>query len=302
MRFHLVAVAAPLLSLLVTGCGSGAEVDQAPSSRPVKIFHVEGISGVAVRNFPGSIQASQRADLAFRVSGVLQEMLVREGQGVAKGELLARLDPTDFKITLEDRQATFDNAERNFTRAKELIVDGNISKLDYDRMEANFKTSRAALSQARQDLAYTELKAPFDGRIGQRDVENFEEVMAKQTIFRFQNDSQLDVLIDMPESLVRSLRVTDANREDDPAAAQVVSHARFEGRGDEQFPLDIKEVATKADPQTQTFRVTLTMPAPTNFRVLPGMTTTVGIDFSRVMDTDEAKWVPTTAVQADSGL
>jgi multidrug efflux pump subunit AcrA (membrane-fusion protein) len=61
-------------------------------------------------------------------------------------------------------------------------------------------------------------------------------------------------------------------------------------------------VATKADSQTQTFRVTLTMPAPTEFRVLSGMTVTVGIDFSSLMDADESKWVPLNAVQADSGL
>ena len=67
---------------------------------------------------------------------------VREGEEVEQGQVLARLDPTDFRITLEDRQATFDNAERNFTRAQELIKDGNISKLDYDRMEADFRSAR----------------------------------------------------------------------------------------------------------------------------------------------------------------
>ena len=305
MRFPYILAAAPLFGILLTGCGGGEPVDQPPASRPVKLFLVEGAGTEALRNFPGSVRASKRAELAFRVPGVLQQMLVREGQTVKQGDLLAALDPTDFKITLEDRQATFDNAERNFTRAKELIVDGNISKLDYDRMEASFKTSSAALSQARQDLEYTELRAPFDGSIGQRDVENFEEVQAKQTVFRFQDDSQLDILIDLPEALVRSLRITGAPVDAQgrsPASDKITSYARFEGRGDNRFPLAIKEVATKADSQTQTFRVTLTMPAPEEFRVLSGMTVTVGIDFSQMMDADTAKWVPINAVQADSGL
>ena len=251
------------------------------------------------------MRASKRADLAFRVPGVLQQMLVKEGQTVKEGDLLAALDPTDFNIILEDRQALFDNAERNFTRAKELIVDGNISKLDYDRMEASFKTTRASLSAARQDLVYTELRSPFDGSIGQRLVENFEEVQAKQTVFRFQDNSQLDVLIDLPEALVRSLRMEDEEIGEDgttSAAKLIKAYARFEGRGDTRFPLTIREVATKADSQTQTFRVTLTMPAPTEFRVLSGMTVTVGIDFASLMDADESKWVPLNAVQADSGL
>jgi RND family efflux transporter MFP subunit len=305
MRFPFLVIAAPLIGIVLSACGGGEQAAQPPASRPVKIFTVEGIGNAATRNFPGSVRASKRADLSFRVAGVLQQMLVKEGQAVKKDELLAALDPTDFKITLEDRQAKFDNAERNFTRAKELIVDGNISKLDYDRMEAQFKTTRAALSQALQDLVYTELKAPFGGSIGIREVENFEEVRAKQVIFRFQDDSELDISIDLSESLVRSLQVMDpgvGQPEDTAARNSIISYARFEGRDNTRFPLRVKEVATKADPQTQTFRVTLTMPAPTKFRVLSGMTVTVEIDFSAVMNADESKWLPIAAVQADSGL
>ena len=305
MRLSFVVAAMPLIGVLLTGCSGGEEPVGPPASRPVKLFTVEGVGTSALRNFPGSVRATRRADLAFRVAGVLQQMAVKEGQTVAKGALLAALDPTDFKITLEDRQASFDNSERNFKRAKELIVDGNISKLDYDRMEANFKTTRAALSQARQDLVYTELRAPFAGSIGQRLVENFEEVQAKQTIFRFQDNSQLDVLIDMPEALVRSLRMEDEEIGEDgttAAAKRIKAYARFEGRTDTRFPLTVREVATKADSQTQTFRVTFTMPAPTEFRVLSGMTVTVGVDFASLMDDDESKWVPLNAVQADSGL
>ncbi len=306
MRLTRSYLATVLGSLLLSACAEQTEPPP-PASRPVKVFTVEGPGDQAIRNFPAAVQASQRADVSFRVAGVLQEILVREGENVERGQPLARLDPTDYKIILEDRQATFDNAERNFERAKELIVDGNISKLDYDRMEANFRTAQAALSQARQDLEYTELHAPFDGSIGRREVENFEEVLAKQTIFRFQNLQQLDLIIDLPESLIRSLRA----REDDfePGTSQgdngneeVTATASFEGRTNSSFQLAIREVATKADPETQTFRVTLTMPQPSEFRVLPGMTANVAVDFSRLITLEAAKWVPISAVQADSGL
>ena len=304
MRATTILLATTLGTSLLAGCGGEVEVPP-PQSRPVKVFKVEGPGAEALRNFPGTVQASQRADLSFRVAGTLQEMLVREGVEVKQGDVLARLDPTDFKIAVEDRQATFDNAERNFNRAKELIVDGNISKLDYDTMEANFRTSRAALTQAQQDLDYTELRAPFDGVIGRREVENFEDVLAKQTIFRFQNVANLDILIDLPESLVRSIAPDESDREEMPGSGverTIPSYASFEGRAGMRFPLAVKEVATKADPQTQTFRVTLTMPQPTEFNVLPGMTSNVQVDFSNVIAADYSKWVPLTAVQADGSL
>jgi RND family efflux transporter MFP subunit len=264
--------------------------------RPVKLFTVEGSDGAALRRFPGAISASQRAELSFRVNGVLQEILVKEGDQVKKGQVLARLDPTDYRIRVSDRQATFDSTEKNFNRAKELIQDGNISQTDYDRVEANFRTSEAALKLAKQDLAYT--------RIGRRDVENFEEIQAKQAIFQLQNVDQLDVAIDLSENLVRSLRRAEkAGAASESEAASVVeAYASFEGKEADKFPLKIKEVSTKADTQTQTFRVTFTMPQPKGFAVLPGMTANVFLDLSRVTSTDTAKWVPIGAVVADSGL
>ncbi len=297
-----------LSGLLLSGlaaCGREEPVPPPPATRPVKIFTVEGGTADMIRTFPGRVDASQRAELAFRVSGQLKEILVKEGDLVEAGQVLARLDPADYEVVLEDRQASFDNAERNFTRARELIVDGNISKLDFDRMEADYRTSAAALSQARLNLEYTVMASPFTGRIAERRVENFEEVLARQTVFWLQNIDQLDVIIDMPESVVRSVRGS-ARRDRDiahgEAASPLKAYAQFEGRSEERFPLRPKEIATQADQQTQTFRTTFTMEAPTSFNVLPGMTATVVLDLTGVVDKEGVKWVPARAVQADAGL
>lgn len=191
-----------LVSVLaaLSACGGPQQEPPPPPVRPVKLFTVEGAGGDALRRFPGAINASQRAELSFRVNGVLQEIPVKEGDKVKKGQVLAKLDPTDYQIRVSDRQATFDKTKKNFDRAKELIQDGTISQSDYDQVEANFRTSEAALKLARQELAYTQLKAPFDGSIGRRDVDNFEEIQPKQAIFQLQNVDQLDVAIDLPKT------------------------------------------------------------------------------------------------------
>jgi RND family efflux transporter MFP subunit len=289
----------------ITACSEVAPEPPPPASRPVRIFTVEGGTAEAIRTFPGRIDATQRAELAFRVGGQLQELLVKEGDLVEEGQVIARLDPTDFQIVVDDRQASFDNAERNFRRGQELIVDGNISRLDFDRMEAEYRTATAALTAAKQDLEYTTLAAPFKGRIARRDVENFEEVLARQTLFWLQNIDELDVVIDLPENVVRSISGTTSQRDsmrDTEAAARIVAYAQFEGRRDEQYPLRPKEIATKADEQTQTFRTTFTMTAPTEFPLLPGMTADVVLDLTAAVDKEAVKWVPARAVQADSGL
>jgi RND family efflux transporter MFP subunit len=302
----LKLAAACLLSVTLVACSDKDDTTAPPSTRPVKTFIVEGGSADAMRTFPGRVDASQRAELSFRVPGRLQEIRVKEGDLVEKGQVLARMDSADYALVYEDKKAIFDNSKSNYERGKELIKAGNISRMDYDRMEANFRSASAALSQAEKDLEYTVLKSPFRGRVAERTVENFEEVQAKQTIFSLQNTNQLDIIIDVPESVVRMVRrIGDGARSIGATENAQATHAFavFEGHTNEQFPLQPKEIATKANAQTQTFRATFSMDSPTNFNVLPGMTTTVLLDLSHLVATDGmTKLVPVRAVQGGTSL
>jgi len=296
-----------VLSLsLVFGCSETPQPTVSDTSRPVKIFTVGGSELSQTRTLPARIDASQRADLAFRVPGHLQQILVREGDVVTAGQVLARLDPADFELAVENRQAAYDNADRNFERAKGLISSGNISQLDYDRMEAEYRSTSAALNQALRELEYTELKAAFAGIVARRMVENFEEVQAQQPLFDLQNIDILDVIVDVPESMVRASSHHDGlNRDaaDGLAREGINAQVCFDDFPDRKYPLAIKEVSTTADPQTQTFAVTFSMIAPEKMVVLPGMSGQVELTFPRALaDDTNARWVPVSAVQADSEL
>ncbi len=301
MRPSLPVLCLALLAVSVLhACGREPTPDAASESRPVKTFQVAGSDFAGKRSFPGRIESTYRADLAFRVQGTVQEILVKEGDLVESGQLLARLDPTDYEIVVRDRVASFENSQRNFQRASELVEDGFISRLEYDRLEANFKSSEAALAAAQQDLAYTELRAPFGGRIAKRHVEAFEEIGIKQPVFTLQDVENLQVKIDVPESLVRRIR---ARHDTEPGTAAPPSVATFEGNPDRPFPLTFREIATRADSRTQTFEVTFNMPAPKDFIVLPGMTATVVVDLTgRLNGSVRTLWVPLNAVVADSSL
>jgi RND family efflux transporter MFP subunit len=304
MRLLLAA----MLGGLLGGCEKAAPPSVEATSRPVKLFTVDTGIGEEVRRFPATIEASKQAELGFRVSGQLKELPVREGDVVEEGQVLARLDPTDFEIALEDRRAAFENSQRNFRRAAELIDSGSISRLDYDRMEAEFRSARAALAQAEANLNYATLRAPFRGRVARRYVDNFEEVRAKQRVLYLQDTDMLDVIIAMPESVVRSVTAgsndADLTRQSaaDSDAVDVRAMVSFEDYSNISYALQIKEIATRADPDTQTFAVTFTMPQPDEFTVLPGMTAQVDVDFTGLLTRETATWVPAPAVQADAGL
>jgi RND family efflux transporter MFP subunit len=252
------------------------------------------------RQFPGVVDAIQRADLSFRIQGKIIEILVREGDMVDKDQLLARLDPTDYQIVLNDRKASYATATANYDRAKKLVAKDAISKVEHDKIRAAYHTAKANLDAAEQDMKYTSLKATFPGYIARRHVENFEEVRRKQTVFTLQDISELEIKVDVPETIMIQLRraiepgkVTQPKRE---------MYAVFNQIKDVKFPLTTKEVSTTADPNTRTFQATLKMEHPESHNILPGMTTTV---FAEVLPTERGDTVsvllPVSAVVVDIG-
>ena len=286
---------------MLGGCTEEAPTQTEPVARPVKTMVIAGVDAAGARSFPARIAAAQRADLAFRVPGTVKELPVKEGDRLKEGGLVARLDPTDYQIVVDDRQATFDKTDKNYERGKELVGSGAISRSDFDRLEAEFKNAQAALSAATQDLAYTELKAPFEGIIATRLVDQFEEVQAKQAIAVLQNIEMLEVKFDVPESIIRSIRAGEKVQSMD-ARDRVKVFASFQDQPGREYPLTFKEIATKADAQTQTFEATYLMKQWEKGTVLPGMTASVTVDFSGFIDRGISFTVPISAVVGDYKL
>ncbi len=290
------------MTLLLAACGGEPEVAEQPDPiRPVKTVLVGEAAAGGVRNFPARIAAAQRADVAFRVPGTVAELSVKQGDRVQQGDIVARLDPTDYQIVVNDRQATLENASNNWERAQQLINQGYISKMDYDRLEAEFKNASLALDTANQDLAYTELQAPFGGIVALRHVEAFEEVQAKEPIYSVEDVGALEVKFDVPESIIRGIRAGDEGA-GATRRSQVSVVASFDDLPGQEFPLRFKEIATRADAATQTFEATYIMDQITGSTILPGMTANVKMDFSKLIDQGLAYRVPITAVVGDYKL
>lgn len=107
--------------LFVTACDENQKVQAEEPLRPVRTIIASASDGITGRDFPGIVIAQNRADLSFRVSGKLKELLIKEGDQVTKGQIIARLDQTDFKIELDDKQANYEKAKANFIRSAKLL-------------------------------------------------------------------------------------------------------------------------------------------------------------------------------------
>jgi RND family efflux transporter MFP subunit len=255
---------------------------------------VGGLAGGAELTFPGRVAAGEQVDLAFRVGGPLIEFRVEEGAKVAKGQVVARIDPRDFRIRVDGAQAEFDKAEADIERLSALYEKDAASKAQLDQVRAARGVAKAALDDAQADLGDTALRAPFAANIGKTFVENFQDVRAKQPILSLVGLDTVEIKVDLPESIIARLRAGEEGKVD--------VFARFDAAPDRDFPLELTELAAQADPRTQTYQATLVMPQPEGINILPGMTSTVHLQIEATDEMESMIAVPAVAVSAgDSG-
>jgi RND family efflux transporter MFP subunit len=275
----------------LAGCDKKTEISEIKPLRPVKTMTVNLPDMHLTREFSAVVDASRKADISFKIAGELIALNVQQGEPVSAGQVLAKLNDRDIKIQLQDAQSSFDQAQGDFNRAKNLISSKVISQSDFDKLKAQFQSAQAKLSTAENNLEYTELKASFDGVIAKKYTENFQEINAKSPIFALHDISSISLKINVPESIM-------INNQRDVLPKLI---ARFDAIEGETFPLTFKDVATQADEITKTYEVTLTMKSPINHTVLPGMTARViAEDLAQANNKSAAFYLPAKTVLADN--
>jgi RND family efflux transporter MFP subunit len=282
------SIGLPLLALF--GCGGEQTQERAPVARPVKTVVVGG-TGETERSYPGTTQAADRVELSFRVGGPLIEFPVDEGQHVKKGQLLARIDPRDYQIALDKARAEFEKAEADLARYKRLYEQDAVPISDLELRQAQRDVARAHADDAEASLGDTYLRAPFDGEIGEKYVENREDVRPKEAVMSLQGLGVVEIVINVPES--------GRAQFSDEALREISIVATFDFAPGREFELTPTEFASQADPRTRTYKATLSMAQPEGISVRPGMTATVRVTFtgSAAAETNEFV-VPAHAVFA----
>ncbi|MBL3589985.1 MAG: efflux RND transporter periplasmic adaptor subunit [gamma proteobacterium endosymbiont of Lamellibrachia anaximandri] len=222
-------------------CGTETEpVAPAEILRPVRALEVEPTVTKATREFPAVVDAARSANLSFRVTSIINEMPVKEGEKVKKGDVIAKLDRTDARIELKSSLASYETAQSNFQRGKKLVGPGHISQSDFDKLNAKSATAEVQLEATRQNLNHTVLRASFDGRLTRRFAE----------------------IHNVPESIMLRTR----------KGSQVHSYfVHFDAIAEQRFPLKLKEAATSADEENQTYEVTFTMPRVKGYTIIAGI-------------------------------
>ncbi len=263
-----------LAALLLPACKQ--EIEKKEVIRPVKAIRLGGEAmRLTGRTFPGKAKATQETNLAFRVAGPLIKFPAQVGDEVKRGDVLARIDPRDYEVTLRNvqgqlsqAQALLELATSDYDRVTRVAAKdpGAISaamidakKGELDSAKAQVQSHRASVATARDNLKYTSLNAPYDGTVVETFVENFENVQAKQSIIRLVDTKEMEFVISIPESLISEAKNVETVL------------VRFDAFPNLDIQATIKEIGKEASKTTRTYPVTLIMDQPEGLQILPGM-------------------------------
>ena len=178
----LLALLVPLLAL--AGCGERNKY-QPPPPAEVSVAKPEQRKVTLYMEVTGSTAPLNRVDLVARVQGFLDKVAYKDGAAVKKGDLLFQIDQEDYRIALQIAQATQQQqealllqAENDLKRKQELVKTSAVSVANVDDSRAKRDSTIAALDQtkgqveqAKRNLAYTTITAPFDGTVSARLVD-----------------------------------------------------------------------------------------------------------------------------------
>lgn len=250
------------LPALLAACSDVAN-SPAPTARPVLVTH-PGDVGALPRAYAGEIRAHEESPLAFRVSGKIVERRVDIGDRVKKGELLASLDSGDLEAQARAAQARLVAAKAQLQRARadqdryaKLAEQQVISQSSMDAQNAaasavqgQADAARAELRLARNQVEYSQLRAPADGVITARHAEAGQVVGAGQAVFTLAAVGAREVAFAVPEGAVDRMQ-----------PGQLITVELWSEPG-KRWPGEVREVSPAADPATRTYAVRATVEAP----------------------------------------
>src|SRR5215475_13350285 len=282
LRCFRLNAAVGVLALIpaLTACKK-EEKAAAPDIRPVRTVTVEPTEGGETVSLTGEIQPRYQADIGFRVNGKILERPVDVGTQVKNGDLLARLDPQQYRQDLEVAKADVAKADAEVTRARaqqyrqrELLKNGHTTQVAYDQALKTFTTAqadadaaRARQIQASENLGYTELKADNDGVISAIGADPGQVVSAGQMVVRLAQPGEREAVFNISEGAFKT-------RPRDPTVTvHLVSNPEIEVAG------KVRYISPQADPTTRTYTVRISLPdAPPQMRLGANVIGSVTLD------------------------
>jgi RND family efflux transporter MFP subunit len=268
----ITAVAFVCLALILAGCKK--PVSRPPERTLVRTATVESMENVrsdSEASYLAMIRAEKETDLSFKVGGIIEIIGPapgtdwNEGTPVKAGALLAELKQADFMNALNSARARADLTEKEIERYRKLRAGNVISPQELDVKDADWRTAKAELDQAEQNLRDSRLVAARDGVVLARHFNSRVTVGAGQAVLRFADPSLMSVELGLPDRLIGRV---SPGKEVDVEVSALENRPPFRGH--------VSEVGVAASGEGRLFRVVIKVPNPDGL-LRSGMTARIRI-------------------------
>lgn len=314
-KLATLSLASSMLIFSLSSCGGKRTEEALPEFiKPIKYAQVVRAGQVNRQTYAGTVQSSKEAQLSFKVNGNINYLPVKIGDRVRKGQLIARIDATDYRVQVEQSKSNLLGAETqiksaesqllstraNYQRVEKLYENNSVSLSDFEQAKSALETSEAAYEAAKAQAAaseqqvqstqnqvkYSQLVAPFSGIITAINVEENEFVGAGTPIAILNSETDLEVLVGVPEVSIASVK-----------RGQQVG-IEFSALNSEPFTGRITEVGFSSAGRS-TYPVTIRIEKPSE-TIRPGMAARVQFGFQEAGEAGaEQLFVPIAAVGQD---
>lgn len=227
----------------------------------------------------GTVEAGVMIPISPKVGARLMTLEVDEGAVVEKGQMLAQLEDTDIRSTLNELEARLALATNDLRRAQTLSKTGAISKSGLDEARAAQKTAQAAVDRSKAELSYLQLLAPESGTIIKRDGEIGEMIPLNQPVFWMTGGDKLRIETEVDEEDISLVKAG----QDVAISADAFPNQIFNGK--------VQSITPKGDPVARSYRVRVSLDETTPLMI--GMTAETNIITKRK---DSAMMIPAGAV------
>lgn len=209
----IMLLSAICITLLITGCQNADATPSAdpeqPAATTVEVISVERGTLHASLSTTTILEAYQEADITPRVSGIIEEVLVAEGDVVVAGQILAELDKERLEQAAHQAAAELRGVEQELARLNELANRKMVSADALDRLRANHDTLKARLRLAQIELEASTIRAPFDGVINRRYAKsgNFVQQHSRESLFHLVDLNRLQAVLHIPERNIAQVQI-----------------------------------------------------------------------------------------------
>lgn len=265
---HKTTIVSVVAVLALVGCGHRQQTEHIPT---VRIDTVKTAGDCTVLEFPGRVEAAEEANLAFKVSGTLQRILVDEGAFVRRGDLVAEMDPRDYELQLQAVEGEYSSIKAEAERVIALYEQDVTTADAYDKARYGLQQITAKRENAINQLADTKLYAPFDGYVKNRRFDPPTVVAAGMPVITILSGGVPEMEIFIPASTYLRRR-------------EIVSFTASFDFLPESIPLQLLHVAPTAN-SNQLYAVRLALPQSMENAPAPGMNALVEVALRQAADT-----------------